>query len=146
MAAETTLFLLRLGFFLVLYSFLGVLLLVVWRDLRAAAEQPTSKRRKTHAPGYLRVVNQGTTTFAAGDLLPLQPVTAAGRELSNDIVLSDSFASANHALFTYRQGCWWLEDLGSRNGTTVNGSRIQRPVPLDLGDIVGIGQVLLKLE
>jgi len=146
LAAETTLFLLRLGFFLVLYSFLGIILLIVWRDLRATAEQPTSKRRETRAPGYLRVVNPGTTTFAAGDSLPLQPVTGVGRELSNDIVLSDSFASANHALLTYRQRRWWLEDLGSRNGTSVNGSRIQRPVPLDSGDIIGIGQVLLKLE
>jgi pSer/pThr/pTyr-binding forkhead associated (FHA) protein len=143
-AAETTLFLLRVAFLAVLYLFLGAVLIVVWRDMRAAEEEAAAPEQ-VHALGYLQVTNPGTTTYVRGDLMPMQPVTAIGRDLGNDIVLTDAFASAHHALLTYREGRWWLEDLGSSNGTTVNGSRIQRPTPLDPGDLIGIGQVVLKL-
>jgi len=144
LATETTLFLLRLAFLAVLYLFLGAVLVVVWRDMRAA-EEASPGPAQVHAPGYLQVINPGTTTYVYGDLLPMQPVTAIGRDLGNDIVLTDDFASAHHALLTYREGRWWLEDLGSSNGTTVNGSRIHRPIPLDPGDLIGVGQVVLKL-
>jgi len=145
MAAASTLFLLRILFLLILYLFLGTVLFIIWRDLGTAEKAPP-RAKKPRAPGYLLVVGSGETGLATGDRLPLHPVTALGRDLSNDVVLTDTFASAHHALLTYRQSRWWLEDLGSRNGTTVNGNRMNRPIPLDRGDIIGIGEALLKLE
>ena len=144
MAAETTLFLLRIAFLVLLYLFLVSVLVVTWRDLTARQKSP-SGYGQGHVSGRLQVTNPGTTGFATGDMIPLHPVTAIGRDLSNDIVLVDSFASAHHALLTYRQSRWWLEDLNSSNGTTVNGTLMNRPIPLDTGDIIGVGQVLFKL-
>jgi len=145
LAAETTLFLLRIAFLLLLYVFLVSVLVITWRDLTAVQKAPSGYRQE-HVTGWLQVTNPGTTGFATGDVIPLRPVTAIGRDLSNDIVLADSFASAHHALLTYRQSRWWLEDLNSSNGTTVNGTLMKRPIPLDTGDIIGIGQALFKLN
>ncbi len=49
-----------------------------------------------------------------------------GRRESNDIVLRFSNVSGQHALLTLEQGYWFLKDLGSRNGTKVDGFRINR--------------------
>jgi pSer/pThr/pTyr-binding forkhead associated (FHA) protein len=45
-----------------------------------------------------------------------------------------------------RDGQWWLEDLGSRNGTFVNNRRVAEPTTVQAGDLLGIGRVLLRLE
>jgi pSer/pThr/pTyr-binding forkhead associated (FHA) protein len=49
-------------------------------------------------------------------------------------------------MLTLRSGQWWLEDRGSSNGTRLNGYRVEEPIVLSAGDIIGIGQLELKLE
>jgi pSer/pThr/pTyr-binding forkhead associated (FHA) protein len=58
----------------------------------------------------------------------------------------DTFASAEHALISWRGGQWWLEDLGSRNGTRLNDETVTAPTVLSAGDVISIGQVKLKVE
>lgn len=76
----------------------------------------------------------------------LLPLTSLGRALTNSITISDSFASNEHALIAYRGGQWWLEDRGSSNGTTLNGSLINEPVILSSGDLIGVGHATLRAE
>jgi hypothetical protein len=53
-----------------------------------------------------------------------------GREASCEIHLDDPMISRRHAEILYTEGRWWIRDLGSRNGTLVNGKRIDRiPLP-----------------
>jgi hypothetical protein len=52
-----------------------------------------------------------------------------GRDASCDVHLDDPLASRRHAAVEYADGLWWVVDLGSRNGTLLNGSRVSR-VPL----------------
>ena len=60
--------------------------------------------------------------------------------------LSDEAASARHAVLELRYGEWWVEDLGSTNGTVVNGTRIERAERLHFGDELAIGRIALRLE
>ena len=70
-----------------------------------------------------------------------------GRSGDNDVQLpNDEFASAKHARFDPRRDGVWIHDLGSTNGTYVNGTRIERPRKLTSGDVVRIGETDFKYE
>jgi len=144
---DVAIFLLRLTLAAILYAFLVVVLIAIWRDLRAVsrrAEEIAAGERL----GCLVVVATGETPLLPGQRLPLASLTSLGRALTNTVVLPDAFASARHALLTWRAGRWWLEDLGSKNGTLLNDAPIPAngPVVVGPGDVIGIGQVRLKLE
>ena len=64
---------------------------------------------------------------------------------ANLLVLEDEYASSQHARLTPADGRWWIEDLGSRNGTFVDDERLTSPRELNVGDIVRIGQTTLEL-
>ena len=62
-----------------------------------------------------------------------------GRSEQADLVITDRSLSRQHVRLAFHDGAWTIEDLGSRNGTVVNGQRIDRPTPLRPGDVVGLG-------
>jgi hypothetical protein len=143
------LLLLRLLLAVALYLFLGAVLFLLWRNLRCPDEGNDKVSRRY---GQLVVIDVPPTSDAAegalqiGTAFSLQPVTSLGRSPVNTIIIPDTYASSEHALLTYRGGQWMLEDLGSRNGTTLNKIAIAGPTVVSSGDIVGIGQVGLRLE
>lgn len=144
MSLEWTLLGLRILAAVILYTFLGLAFYLIWRDLRHAAgeleNQPQMKLQ-------LRVVDSvGMGALKVGQTLTLQAVTLLGRDPANTIVLDDGTVSARHARMCRQDGVWWLEDLGSQSGTTLNDLPLQNPTPLTSGDIIGIGQLRFKLE
>ncbi len=68
-----------------------------------------------------------------------QDVTTIGRINGNDLVISERTVSRRHARLWFAEGCWYLEDLQSANGTLVNNIRIFQPVVLNDGDIINFG-------
>jgi hypothetical protein len=130
----------RLAFLALLYLFLYVVVRVLIRDLRAAAREPGAEL------GRVIVVTSPSGDPPVGSVFPLDAVTILGRDVNNTIVLEDQFASAEHASLTFRGRAWYVEDLGSTNGTYVNGSPVEGPTPLGFGDEVQIGQVRLRLD
>jgi pSer/pThr/pTyr-binding forkhead associated (FHA) protein len=62
------------------------------------------------------------------------------------VEVDDAFASAEHAVLTFRGRVWYVEDRGSTNGTYVNGERVDGLRPIGWGDELQIGQVRLRLE
>ena len=142
MAGEILLLVLRIFLALLLYAFLAMLFFLLWRDLRRSAGKETAPREGMH----LVVVEAGERGPEPGTIFPLQEVNSLGRAPSSTIRLSDPFVSAHHALISWREGHWWLEDLGSKNGTTLNDEPVTRPTVVDAGDLIGIGQVILRIE
>jgi pSer/pThr/pTyr-binding forkhead associated (FHA) protein len=70
-----------------------------------------------------------------------------GRGGQNDIALPhDDYVSARHARFEPRQDGVWIQDLGSTNGTFLNGARLERPRRLAPGDVVRVGETDLRYE
>ena len=76
-----------------------------------------------------------------------QEVTTLGRDISNDIVLNDRETSRHHLRLMRSGDTMTIEDLGSTNGTFVNGKRVSGVTPLQNGDMIGLGEtVTLALE
>ncbi len=91
------------------------------------------------------VVKAGPSPGAAFDLT--KEVTLLGRDVTNDISLGDPEVSRQHARLTRTPGGYVLEDLGSTNGSFVNGERLVAPRVLASGDLLGLGEnVTLRFE
>ncbi len=113
---DILIFVIRLFLTVALYAFLVAVFVVLWRDLRISARAPTPvQERKAKL-----TVLESCDGLAVGAGLSLQPFTTIGRSTRNTVVVPDTFASAEHALISWHGGQWWLEDLGSRNGTRLN--------------------------
>jgi hypothetical protein len=131
---------LRILFVVLIYAFLFMVARAMWRDLRsgvAGAGRPLAR---------LVVVAAEEGLPEPGSSIPLDVVNSLGRDVNNSIVLDDSFVSAEHSLLTFRGRAWYVEDLGSTNGTWLNGQRVAGMLPLGYGDEIQIGQVRLRLE
>lgn len=128
---------------LLLLGFLAGIAWLIYRDMQvmtaaiAEQERPYGRLRIIANEAELPVVN---TTYV------LLPITSIGRAASNTIVLPDGYASAEHALIIRRQGQWWLEDQGSRNGTLLNDAPVQTSAIISVGDVIAVGGTHLKLE
>lgn len=136
---------LRIALVVVIYLFLLIVLLAARREWRSA---PVAQPTQGVTP-HLVVTNSGQNTIILpGQIYPLETLTTIGRGDDNAIILDDTFVSTNHASLALRDDGWWIEDLGSRNGTYVNGKQLPRgqPVPLRYGNEIQIGNIVMKLE
>lgn len=77
---------------------------------------------------------------ASGQSFPLEEESTVGRDLACEIPLSDPEISRRHARFFIREGNVYVEDLGSTNGTFLNGERIATPQQLRKGDVITLGE------
>ena len=68
-----------------------------------------------------------------------------GRAEACQVRLDDTYASQHHAKLSARDDGWYLEDLGSTNGTYLNDRRVEAPVEVHAGDVVKIGKTVLEL-
>ncbi|HUX77518.1 MAG TPA: FHA domain-containing protein [Anaerolineae bacterium] len=133
---------LRVLLAVLLYAFLAAVLAMLWHDLR----QAMTSREIARPSGRLVVLQTADEALAIDTAFPLQPVTSIGRSPANTVSIPEPYASAQHMLLTLREGQWWLEDRGSRNGTLLNGTRITGPTVVSAGDIISVGRTQLKLE
>ncbi len=144
MSLDVLLFILRLAFLILLYVLLFAVVKVAWgsirktADARAAMVPPASLVR-------LRVVSAGQNGLS-NQAFDLWSSATLGRAPDNTIVLPDPSVSAHHAAIRQHQGQWWVEDLRSTNGTAVNDTWVTQPAPVNPGDLVRLGEVLLRLE
>ena len=109
----------------------------------APAPRPAAAPGAHAHPGTIRI----TDGPLAGQTLMLSgaPVTF-GRAPDNTIIINDDFASSHHARISAKNGAWMLEDLGSTNGTIVDGSRMTGPIRLAIGTRITIGHTTLETQ
>ena len=152
MTAEIVLQIFRFGFLLLLWLFIFAAFRVVRADLfggragRVAAVPP-----RATAAGGRKAKGLKTLVVTAGPLagtritLGDQPILI-GRADDSTLVLTDDFASSRHARLTNRGGQWYVEDLGSTNGTFLDQQRVQGPLLVAPGQPIRIGQTALELR
>ncbi len=151
MTAEIVLQIFRFGFLLLLWLFIFAAFRVVRADLfggragRVASVPPrAAAAKKTRGGPKTLVVTAGPlsgTKITLGE----QPILI-GRADDSTLVLTDDFASSRHARLTNRGGQWYVEDLGSTNGTYLDQQRVQGPLLVAPGQPIRIGQTALELR
>jgi pSer/pThr/pTyr-binding forkhead associated (FHA) protein len=97
------------------------------------------------APLFQFVMRSGPTPGATFSLVGDQLII--GRDSSSGVAINDAEISRKHARLNFQGGKYVIEDLGSTNGTFVNGQRVVSPVVLKSGDVVSLGeQIVLMYE
>jgi hypothetical protein len=152
--SEIVLQVFRFGFLLLLWLFIFAAFRVVRADLfggragRVASVPPraaaVSGRKRGHRGPRSLVVTAGPLTGTKITLSD-QPILI-GRADDSTLVLTDDFASSRHARLTNRAGQWYVEDLGSTNGTYLDQQRVQGPLLVGPGQPIRIGQTALELR
>lgn len=108
-------------------------------QVMAPAVAPARPARKSHAQLLLQ-------TPGGPQLIPLESTAVSlGRGLGNDVILEDTRVSRHHAQLRYRQRRFWVTDLGSTNGTFVNGERVNEAALSD-GDLISLGGLELTFR
>jgi len=145
MSTDWVLLFLRLLFVAILYFFLYQVVRLTTRELVLLAREDAQPPPGRRAVGRLVVVDPAETSLPIGVGLPLMPVTLVGRHPNCTVVLDDTFVSAEHAQLEATSQGWLLRDLGSTNGTFVNGQLVVGTTDVGDDDIVQFGRVRLKL-
>ena len=154
---ETTLLALKLAFLVLLYLFIWRIVRSAARDLRVPQESMILGPQQAAAAGLLppqatrnfgRLVVLASPSLEEGDVFPLGATAlTAGRAATSEIpVPADEYASSRHARFEARRDGLYVEDVGSTNGTFVNGIRLTRERRLAPGDVVRVGETHLRFD
>ena len=141
------------------YGLFALLVLFIWRSMRWAVRGLTVES----APRAPRGAKKGGA--AAEPAMPPGPSTVViraegakprsvpvsgnmvmGRAPECELALDDTFVSQQHARLFARNGSWYVEDLGSTNGTFVNDQRLASPAMVQPGDHVRVGTTVLELR
>jgi pSer/pThr/pTyr-binding forkhead associated (FHA) protein len=112
---------------------------------------PAAESPQRNTPAAPMAVPLASFLFRTGDLkgrrLPIKvPVVNIGRGEYNDVVIADPSVSTMHAKLQRREAIWILTDLGSTNGTFVEGERLTGEVPLSPGTTLRFGDVAALFE
>jgi pSer/pThr/pTyr-binding forkhead associated (FHA) protein len=143
------------------YSLLALLYLFVFWALRsvsvglsgrarsAAQTRPPSAGGPATASGRSKPPTQ-VVVHEPDDARPrtvrLAGAADVGRGDGCAIRLADTYVSQMHARLYGKDGGWYVEDLGSTNGTFLNDRRVQAPVPVHAGDTLRVGKTVLELR
>jgi hypothetical protein len=150
---ESALLALKIAFLVLLYLFIWRIVRTAARDMRLPQESFILRPalaggaigQEIH-PGRLIVLHSEVLSPGEEYELEASPLTI-GRAGQNDVSIDgDEFASARHVRIEPRRDGVWVHDLGSTNGTHVNGVRIDRPRKLVTGDVVRVGETELRFE
>jgi hypothetical protein len=142
---------LKFGFLAVLYLFLFWVTRMALRDLRATASpgMETGYHEVLHGEGGATdawlVVDAGGG-LKRGDRFDLFGGISLGRSPDADIRLDDRYASGIHARVFSRSGSYWVEDMGSTNGTLLNAGELHGEAELTPGDKIRIGDTEFTFE
>jgi pSer/pThr/pTyr-binding forkhead associated (FHA) protein len=146
-AVGEALLILKLLFLLLLYTFIWRIVRTASRDLRLPQESIVLSPQQAGALGVGQSIATGRLVLPDGVERTLDSrALTIGRGGQNGVALDDDFASARHAKVEPRRDGVWVADIGSTNGTYVNGARIAKPRRLTPGDVIRVGSTDLRYE
>ncbi|MGH3360683.1 MAG: FHA domain-containing protein FhaB/FipA [Nocardioidaceae bacterium] len=152
--SELTLTLIKLGFLAVLWLFVISAVSVIRSDIFGArvesapkqAKQPKPQKQRKHSRGAPKML-QITDGPNSGQSVPVgtDPILL-GRGTDAAIRLDDDYVSTRHARFATNGEQWFVEDLGSTNGTYIGSHRVTAPTPISIGTAVRLGKTVVELR
>jgi pSer/pThr/pTyr-binding forkhead associated (FHA) protein len=111
------------------------------KPARTKPAKPSKSRRGQPTQAVLVAGNgAGTAVRLTGETVML------GRGPECEFTIDDEYISTRHAVFRQHEGIWYAEDLGSTNGTFVDGARIHGPTEVRIGSVVRLGKTTLELR
>jgi len=140
------------------YGLLALLFLFVWRAMRWVVRglnvdqgAPTSSRGASVAKGGATVPLVATLAVFPPDggkprTIRVDAAVTIGRAPECELRIDDTYASQQHARVFGKAGSWYVEDLGSTNGTYVNEQRLAAPAMLTAGDRIRVGTTVVELR
>ena len=151
---ESVLLALKIAFLVLLYLFIWRIVRTASKDMRLPQESFILRPGALAGGALGRQIHSGRLVVVASDVLErgeeydLDSVDLTiGRGGQNDISIEgDEFASARHVRIEPRRDGVWVHDLGSTNGTFVNGIRLTRERRLAPGDVLRVGETDLRFE
>lgn len=152
MTAEIVLQAFRFGFLLLLWLFIFAAFRVVRADLlggrtgRVSSVPPRAQAGKKKGRGGPKNLFVTAGPLSGTKITLGEQAILIGRADDSTLVLTDDFASSRHARLTNRGGAWYVEDLGSTNGTYLDQQRVQGPLLVAPGQPIRIGQTVLELR
>ena len=132
-------FSLRLLLLIFSYVFIGWIVYTIFADLKSES----SENKMTTPPPILLSVEIDDQRIPK---LFKQPEIILGRDPANDLSIENETISLQHCKLSYRQGQWWVEDLGSTNGTYLGSSLLTSATILTDGDVLGLGKANIKIN
>jgi pSer/pThr/pTyr-binding forkhead associated (FHA) protein len=140
---------LKFLFIALLYLFIARAVRVIYLDLvgpRVArtrnqrAQQQHGKRRGAPKSVAVSEPDKPMRTFSLSEELTF------GRGDGCDVPLNDTYVSTRHARLFNKEGTWFVEDLGSTNGTYLNRVKVTSPSPIAVGDEVRVGKTVVEVR
>jgi len=129
---------LRLLFSLTLYVFLGMAILTIWRELQKTSVLLNQQKVPVIQLKRLDFEDSGTNEFTI-------PNITVGRDDSCEFLVSDDTVSSHHARLSFHHQQWWVEDLNSTNGTSLNNDPVTLPTVIISGDELRVGKISIQL-
>ncbi len=146
MTGSTELLIVRLGLIGIIFLFVLLTALTMRSGLRVTTVMQSRARSAAREP-RLVVIVPGETGLKPGTEFAVAGEMSLGRDPGNGIVLGDPSVSAVHASFERLRNGWRLTDLGSTNGTTLNGRQVNgHGVILRGGERLALGAVVLRFQ
>ncbi len=154
-AVDEALLILKIGFIVLLYLFIWRIVRSASKDFRTSPAQESVIISPGEAAGLglapvqrAKLVVLKSPALDPGEEVPVDSLpVAVGRGGQNEVPLEeDEVASAEHARFESRRDGLRVEDVGSTNGTFVNGARLPTPRRLSKGDVVRVGQTDFRVD
>lgn len=123
-------------FVIIVMYFIYLIVRMIYLDIE---QMPTDSRG---SGAYLHLITQQSKLpFDVQREYPLYQVNSIGRDAANHIAIANPYLSGRHATIYLKDGSYFIEDLDSANGTTLNGQKVDTVLPLKNKDILTLGDV-----
>lgn len=126
-------------FTFIIYVFIFLVIRLIYMDVKKMSRFEENSVEDTECASLRPIKSKVPLTHELHRRYTIYDEAVIGRGKDCDIVINEKFVSIKHAIIWREDDEWYLDDLGSRNGTQVNGQRIKQEVVLEPQDVISIG-------